>query len=297
MNFGSENLRRQVGLPIYVANMLKSIKANSLQTAAQLELMGHPNAFPSVPVASASDWTIMQSLHYQTLRLTVKINGGSAHWKAATTDILQGVESTRQLLRNLREKDRRISPTVHASVLLMPTQKFLREVIDLPGVDEASGPDHTRLAQFKRMFMDNGMLECEGLEEALQVYESFHVLEALPSRWSAQHLFKCNCRTCFQYASCPHVLLASMVCDAKIEVPLQYLTTTFQNRRGRGRPSKSGQQADVEKADDEPDKRAKVHAEEGYEVPQVTMRMENLDSDEDFVQEQPVQVSFAVLLF
>ena len=51
MNFGSENLRRQVGLPIYVANMLKSIKANSLQTAAQLELMGHPNTFPSVPVA------------------------------------------------------------------------------------------------------------------------------------------------------------------------------------------------------------------------------------------------------
>ena len=144
--------------------------------------------------------------------------------------------------------------------------------------------------------MDNGMNESEGLEEAFQVYESFHVREALPSRWSAQHLFKCNCSTCFQYASCPHVFLASMVCDAKIEVPLQYLTTTIQNRRGRGRPSKSGQHADVEKADEEPDKRAKVHAEEGYEVPQVTMRMENLDSDEDFVQDQPCQVSFAVQL-
>ena len=52
----------------------------------------------------------------------------------------------------------------------------------------------------------------------------------------------------------------------------------------------------MEKADEEPDKRAKVHVEEGYEVQQVTTRMENLDSDEDYVQEQPCQVSFAVLL-
>ena len=117
---------------------------------------------------------------------------------------MQGVEIT-QLLCNLREKDLRISPTVHAMVLLMPTQnrKYLRAVIDLAGVDEASGPYFTWLAQFSRMFMDNWMFESKKLEEALQVYESFHVLEALPSRWNAQHLFKCNCSTCFQYASCP----------------------------------------------------------------------------------------------
>ena len=34
----------------------------------------------------------------------------------------------------------------------------------------------------------------------------------------------------------------------------------------------------------------------GYEVPLVTMRIENLDSDRDFVQEQPSQVSFAIPL-
>ena len=117
----------------------------------------------------------MQSLHCQTQRLTVKINGGSAHWKTVTTDIMQGVvrvESTRQLLRNLKEKEHRISPTVHVSGLMMQTQKYLREVIDLPGVDEASGPYFNWLAQFRRMFMDNGMFESEKLEDALQVYES-----------------------------------------------------------------------------------------------------------------------------
>ena len=54
----------------------------------------------------------------------------------------------------------------------MQTQKYLREVIDLPGVDEASGPYFNWLAQFRRMFMDNGMFESEKLEDALQVYES-----------------------------------------------------------------------------------------------------------------------------
>ena len=62
----------QVSPHIYIANMLKSIKAHSKQTNSDLELMGHPNAFPSVPKASASDWTIMQSLHVETLRHTIQ---------------------------------------------------------------------------------------------------------------------------------------------------------------------------------------------------------------------------------
>ena len=94
-----------------------------------------------------------------------------AHWKAAN-QCMHDVESTRQLLHNLREKDRRISSTVHASVLLMLTQKYLGEVIDHPGVDEASGQYFVWLVQFKRMFMDNGMFDSETLDDALQVYES-----------------------------------------------------------------------------------------------------------------------------
>ena len=64
-------------------------------------------------------------------------------------------------------------------------------------------------------------------------------------------------------------------------------------------PSISSQHADREKADAEQDKRTMVHEGEGgggYEVPRITMRIENLDSDRDFVQEQPSQVSFAIPL-
>ena len=135
------------------------------------------------------------------------------------------------------------------------------------------------------------MIQDESITEALEVYESFHVLEALPTRWSPIHLLVCNCRTCFTHASCAHVLLASMVCDHKIEIPVQYVSTTFQVRRKRGRPAVSGQNAEV--GDVEEEKRKKVHA-EGYEVTRVTMRMETVDSDEDFDQPPPSQVAFAL---
>ena len=66
----------QVSLPIYVANMLKSLKARSKQADFDLALMGHPNAFPSVPKASASDWTIMQSSRVDTLCHTIAFKSG-----------------------------------------------------------------------------------------------------------------------------------------------------------------------------------------------------------------------------
>ena len=37
----------QVALSIYIANMLKSLKAKSMEDDAQLGIMGHPNARPS----------------------------------------------------------------------------------------------------------------------------------------------------------------------------------------------------------------------------------------------------------
>ena len=82
-----------------------------------------------------------------------------------------------------------------------------------------------------------------------------------------------------------------MVCDHKIDIPVQYVSTTFQVCRKRGRPAVSGQNAEV--GDVEEKKRKKVHA-EGYEVPRLTIHMETVDSDEDFEQPPPSQVAFAL---
>ena len=191
------------------------------------------------------------------------------------------------LVRYLKEMERRVSPTTYAPVLLMPTQKFLRQLMDMIDTAcEPTGEFTMRAAKFQHMFMDNNMDSRDTLTEALEVYESFHVLEALPSRWSLIYLFKCNFLSCFTHASCAHVLLASMVCDPKIEIPLQYVTTTFQVRRKRGRPARSGEHGKEGEAEEEA--RKKVH-DKGYEVPSVTMRMETVDSDEDL--EEPPQPS------
>ena len=145
------------------------------------------------------------------------------------------------LARNLKGMERRVSPTAsHATVLLIPTQKFIRQLLDTPDACEPTGKFTIRAAQFQRVFMDNNLGARDTSTEATEVYESFHVLEALPTRWSPIHLFKCDCRTFFTHPSCAHVLLASMVCGPKIENPLQYVTTTFQVRRKRGRPARSG---------------------------------------------------------
>ena len=62
-----------------------------------------------------------------------------------------------------------------------------------------------------------------------------------------------------------------MVSDHKIEIPVPFVSPTFQVRRKRGRPAVSGQNAEV--GDVEEEKRKKVH-DEGYEVPRLTIRME-----------------------
>ena len=84
--------------------------------------------------------------------------------------------------------------------------------------------------------MENGY----DLNTALGFYESFHLLECLDTRWSPEHLFKCNCPEFFKRASCCHSLLVGMACDVRIKVPSPYRGETLQQRRKRGRPSAKG---------------------------------------------------------
>ncbi len=98
--------------------------------------------------------------------------------------------------------------------------------------------------------------------------ESFHVLEALPEKWSDNHLFKCNCDSegCFKNASCHHVLMASWVVDPRAECTDRYLGMHIQQRRKRGRPSKkSSELGDAGEARC----RARLELQAQYKVPQV----------------------------
>ena len=111
----------------------------------------------------------------------------------AVDQLTRDAEDMRGLVRSLKEQERRVSPTSHAPVLLMPTQKFMRAMLEMiENAFDPTGPFTMRAAQF--IFIENGIYH-ESITEALDVYDSFHVLEALLTRLSPKHLFKRNCRS------------------------------------------------------------------------------------------------------
>lgn len=235
----------QVNFPVYLANMFKTMRGDSLELVEKLIKEGTPNAFKSVPVASCKDWSHLQAFDYRTLLCTQGMKVSCNVWKKAVEAVSEGVSNLPELLVSLKETERRVAPTTHAAALLMPTQKLLKSILeDDPTVTarDLAARVKSRSLFFKDFYL-GGVKTASGytLEEALDLYEEFHILEAVNPRWSKYHMFKCNCPCCFKNASCAHVLLASMVCDKRIEVPIQYVDASLQyRRRGKGRPTARG---------------------------------------------------------
>ena len=83
----------------------------------------------------------MQSLLILTLRLTLAYRGSGHVWKTAVRELTDEVYDMHCVLaRNLKEMERRVSPTAsHATVLLFPTQKLIRQLLDTPDACEPTG--------------------------------------------------------------------------------------------------------------------------------------------------------------
>ena len=199
-------------------------------------------------------------------------------WQSAVADITADVEDMQHLIRNLSVVRRAVAvaPTTHATVLLMPSQAFLKRLLtEHPHItnQELIGLVQPAADVYSGYFV-NGDLpdqapdgEPWSLDAAMECFESFYVLEALPTRWSPCHYFKCNCPECFKTGSCTHSLLASMTCHPEIRVPSHSLGATIQGRRRRGRPSSRG--SDI---GDVAEERARVRAEltREYKLPRVS---------------------------
>ena len=257
--------------------MLKTMKGASKALEARLELAGHANFFPSAPVVNTKDWDLLQTYDHRTLLCSVALHGSGGVWRSAVADITADVEDMQQLIHNLAVIKRTVAPTSHATVLLMPSQGFIKHLLkahpdiandELVAIVEAAAHVYAR-------YYVNGNLQDPAPDEepwslpaALECFESFYVLEALPQRWSPCHYFKCNCPECFKSGSCVHSLLASIVCHPEIRVPSKSLGVTVQGRRRRGRPSSRG--SDI---GDVPEERARVRMQlsKQYKLPRVSV--------------------------
>ena len=220
--------------------MLKTMKGASKALEARLELAGHANFFPSAPDVNTKDWDLLQTYDHRTLLCSVALHGSGGVWRSAVADITAEVEDMQQLIYNLAVIKRTVAPTSHATVLLMPSQGFIKHLLkahpdiandELVEIVEAAAHVYAR-------YYVNGSLQDPAPDEepwslpaALECFESFYVLEALLQRWSPCHYFKCNCPECFKSGSCVHSLLASMVCHPEIRVPSKSLGVTVQGPR------------------------------------------------------------------
>ena len=257
--------------------MVKTMKGASKALEARLELAGHANFFPSAPVVNTKDWDLLQTYDHRTLLCSVALHGSGGVWRSAVADITADVEDMQQLIHNLAVIKRTVAPTSHATVLLMPSQGFIKHLLKAhPDIanDELVEIVQAAAAVYARYYVNGNLQDPAPDEEpwslpaALECFESFYVLEALPQRWSPCHYFKCNCPECFKSGSCVHSLLASMVCHPEIRVPSKSLGVTVQGRRRRGRPSSRG--SDI---GDVPEERARVRMQlsKQYKLPRVSV--------------------------
>ncbi len=136
----------------------------------------------------------------------------------AVAEICEGCTNGIDVLEKLKTVRQAICCTTHAQVLLFPSQQFMR-VLDSDMTDEEMITFcRRRDVEYEEYFID-GNYDDYSLQDVLKLYSSFYILEAMPEKWSKHHMFKCSCAHCFQWASCHHSVLATMVCDPSLKGP------------------------------------------------------------------------------
>jgi hypothetical protein len=117
---------------------------------------------------------------------------------------------------------------------------------------------------YKRAACD-GFSQCDDIEQALEMYESFYVLSALGKPWADCAHFKCICEGCMKCCICHHSLILSILCNPEMPnghtVPAQYLADGVPDKRKRGCPAQRASDSKTLDGDDEEparDKQRKV---------------------------------------
>ena len=160
----------------------------------------------------ATDAPIHLSLHRQSHGLRAHAANAVRQVSGVQKSTI-AVEAMRDIVHNLGVPGRKISPTFHAGVRLMPNQALMRRINLSNGntadVKVLTDAVQRKVDEFKTIILDGALHHEQDIDFLLSMYESFHILNALPAKYPKctsckEHLLKCNCTMCFQRASCQH---------------------------------------------------------------------------------------------
>ena len=174
---------QQTHFPLYLANMMSTIKAKALQL--EPGCWGYSYAFPSVPITCNVEWDLLQQMHPYTLVCTVSLTDSEHTWRNAVRQVWgvqKGtitVEAMRDIVHNLGVPGCKISPTSQAGVLLMSSQALMCR-INLSNSSTADVRVLTDIVQkeveaFRATFIDRALQDEQDIDNLLSLSQCMRV--------------------------------------------------------------------------------------------------------------------------
>jgi len=238
---------RPIGYVLHVHEFLQALfwHISDKTNSRAMEIADDPIAEPfrSSPRPSPNQWHTLQLWKPYALETITIVEGSKDRWR----DFVDEVQKERGLSDRLHS----VITRLHATGRIRLTARDLRKVYipDMKFLTSLSAR-HKQASlvvsiqqmgvQYAQLIRDpqNCMRLYDDVKEMLDVTDSHHEVTYLGDRpWSSVQLYKCTCPVCHKYGVCDHSLLISMIVQATVTIPPQYITTAITTRRRRGRPA------------------------------------------------------------
>ena len=229
---------------MFLANLFKHLRAESVEHQAKLALAGLHGKFESHPRLTKKGWKYVQTLDYRTFRLCKVVQGNSAKFHKLVEDVMSQPGYEEDTLAHMfmayghDGPDRRLTLNdvweVH-----MPTAWYIDKLLHCFSTGNQTPIDLliAKGDEFHKQFMtlkETGNLEGQGLQYVLDIMQSYVILTALPQEWSKETNHTCICKCFFKHGACEHCASMAMLMDCKVIIPKSAVLKKLQHRPCRG---------------------------------------------------------------
>jgi len=235
--------KKRVAMCMFLANLFKHLRAESVEHEAKLKLACLHGKFESNPHLSKKGWKFVQTIDYRTFRLCKVVQGNSAKFHKVVEDVMGMPGYEEDILASMCMAHGGGGPERRLTLqdvweVHMPTQWYIDQLTRLFDTGKNT-PIHLLKAkndEYHQRFMtlrEKGVLEGEGLTYNLDIAQSFVILTALPQEWNKETKHTCICRSFFKHGACEHCASMAMLMDHKVKIPMTAVLKKLQHRPRR----------------------------------------------------------------